>query len=79
MSKLPSGNSGDDFGRELTVLQDDGVQVSPEGGLNRGNEFFLDFDEGGECAGQRGQNASRVVESAQDGLRAFGEAFAFGV
>ena len=34
-----------------TVLQDDGVQVSTEGGLNCRNEFFLDFDQGGECAG----------------------------
>ncbi len=55
------------------------MQVASERGLDGGDKLLFHLDERGERAGQRGQDAGRIVEPAQDGLRAFGQAFTLGV
>ena len=55
------------------------MQVAAERASTRGNKFFLDFNEGSERAGQRGQDAIGIAESLQQRLRALRETFAFGI
>ena len=76
---FPGVQGRDHVVHQRPILQNDRVQVAPERRLDRGNEFFLDFDERGERTFQSGQNLLRLVESTQNGLRTLGKAFAFRV
>ena len=76
---LRVGDGGDDLARQRVVLQDDGVQVAAQRRFDRRNEFLIDFDQRSERAGQRRQDALRIIESVQNRLRTFGQSFALGV
>jgi hypothetical protein len=61
---------------DCRVLENNRLQASPERGLDGGNEARLNLDMVGERSVDRRFEKLRIVESAENSLRAFVESFA---
>src|SRR5207244_11042861 len=71
------GQRRDNFGGKRRIFQDHRLEISPERGFDRRNEWFFHFDERRERAGDGGQNSLGIIQSLEQILRSLREFFAF--